>query len=292
MLNGLAPAETTPGPLILVLQYVGFFAGWDAGEGSPIQLAVAVAAAALTTHVASLPSFLLIFLGAPHVDRLQRVAAPGSALAAITAAVVGVILNLAVFLATAALLVDGQRLDGFAAAVAAVTFAVLLRFDLPLHWVVVAGGADRIGPAGIRLTRPRRLVPGRRLLRRFGALRHRLQGVHPAFQFLVAFGCPGDLVAERTHHRQRRVGVLGDQTKEHLGIDLQDLQRLGGANGRRPRLIEDDRHLAEQIVAAEHTDLDLAALLLGQHLDLALVNDVGAVGRVALVEKVLALLEG
>jgi chromate transporter len=139
MLNGLALAETTPGPLILVLQYVGFFAGWNAAEGVPLRSMTAVAAAGLTTYVTFLPSFLLIFLGAPYIDRLYRVAALGSALAAITAAVVGVVLNLAVFLASAALFADGGQLDGFAAAEAAVAFALLVRFDIPLHWMVAAG---------------------------------------------------------------------------------------------------------------------------------------------------------
>ena len=100
MLDGLALAETTPGPLILVLQYVGFIAAWNA-SAPEARLAAAIAGAALTTWTTFLPSFALVLLGAPWIERLHADARIGSALAAITAAVVGVIANLAVFLALA-----------------------------------------------------------------------------------------------------------------------------------------------------------------------------------------------
>jgi chromate transporter len=92
MLDGLGLAETTPGPLILVLQFVGFLAGWGAHG-----MWGAVAAALLTTFVTFAPSFVMIFLGAPFVERISRRRALAGALAAITAAVVGVILNLALW---------------------------------------------------------------------------------------------------------------------------------------------------------------------------------------------------
>ncbi|MCA0400297.1 MAG: chromate efflux transporter [Proteobacteria bacterium] len=98
MLDGLAMAETTPGPLILVLVYVGFLAAFrDPGILSP--LAAGVTGAALTTWVTFIPCFLWIFLGAPHVERLSGNRAIAAALRAVTAAVVGVILNLAVWFA-------------------------------------------------------------------------------------------------------------------------------------------------------------------------------------------------
>jgi chromate transporter len=90
MLDGLGLAETTPGPLILVLQFVGFLAGWSAHG-----IVGAILAAMLTTFVTFAPSFVWIFLGAPFVERVQGVRALSGGLAAITAAVVGVILNLA-----------------------------------------------------------------------------------------------------------------------------------------------------------------------------------------------------
>jgi chromate transporter len=98
MLDGLGMAETTPGPLILVLQYVGFMAAYrDPGLLAP-WLAGSLAAL-LTLWVTFTPCFLWIFLGAPYVERLRANRALNAALSAITAAVVGVILNLAVWFA-------------------------------------------------------------------------------------------------------------------------------------------------------------------------------------------------
>ncbi len=96
MLDGLGLAESTPGPLIMVVQFVGFLAGYQAHGGS---LALAVAAACLTVWVTFVPCFLWIFLGAPYVESLRQNQALSGALAAITAAVVGVIANLAFWFA-------------------------------------------------------------------------------------------------------------------------------------------------------------------------------------------------
>ncbi|WP_207536832.1 chromate transporter [Sabulicella rubraurantiaca] len=90
MLGGRGLAETTPGPLILVLEFVGFLAGWRYGG-----LLGGVAAAALTVWVTFVPCFAWIFLGAPFVERLHGHAKLSGALAGVTAAVVGVIANLA-----------------------------------------------------------------------------------------------------------------------------------------------------------------------------------------------------
>jgi chromate transporter len=96
MLTGLGMAETTPGPLIMVVQYVGFLAGYRTpGELSP--LLTATLAGLLVTWVTFTPCFLWVFLGAPYVEALRGVRALGAALSAVTAAVVGVILNLAVW---------------------------------------------------------------------------------------------------------------------------------------------------------------------------------------------------
>jgi chromate transporter len=98
MLDGLGMAETTPGPLILVLQYVGFMAAYrDPGILSP--WLAGTLAALLTLWVTFTPCFLWIFLGAPYVERLRANRDLNAALSAITAAVVGVILNLAVWFA-------------------------------------------------------------------------------------------------------------------------------------------------------------------------------------------------
>lgn len=98
MVRGLALAETTPGPLIMVVQFVAFVGAFRA-PGALDPWAAAVVAALLTTWVTFVPSFLFIFLGAPYVERLRGNAPLSAALTGITAAVVGVIANLAVYFA-------------------------------------------------------------------------------------------------------------------------------------------------------------------------------------------------
>ena len=98
MLDGLGMAETTPGPLIMVLQFVGFLAAFrEAGWASP--LLAATLGGLLATWVTFAPCFAWIFLGAPYIERLRGNATLGGALAAVSAAVVGVILNLAAWFA-------------------------------------------------------------------------------------------------------------------------------------------------------------------------------------------------
>ena len=98
MLDGLGLAETTPGPLIMVTQFVGFLGAFrDAGGLTP--LLAGIMGGLLTTWVTFVPCFLWIFLGAPFVERLRESQTLSAALSAITAAVVGVILNLAVWFA-------------------------------------------------------------------------------------------------------------------------------------------------------------------------------------------------
>ena len=96
MLTGLGMAETTPGPLIMVVQYVGFLAGYRTPEMMSPLLAGTLAGL-LVTWVTFTPCFLWVFLGAPYVEALRGVRSLGAALSAVTAAVVGVILNLAVW---------------------------------------------------------------------------------------------------------------------------------------------------------------------------------------------------
>jgi chromate transporter len=98
MVDGLGLAETTPGPLILVTQFVGFLAAYrDAAPFSPVM--AGILGAAMTTWVTFTPSMLWIFAGAPFVEQLRANRRLSGALAAITAAVVGVILNLTVWFA-------------------------------------------------------------------------------------------------------------------------------------------------------------------------------------------------
>lgn len=98
MLDGLGMAETTPGPLIMVTQFVGFMGGARNAGGLDPMLAGTLAAM-LVTWVTFVPCFLWIFLGAPFAERLRGNVALSSAMTAVTAAVVGVVLNLAVWFA-------------------------------------------------------------------------------------------------------------------------------------------------------------------------------------------------
>ncbi len=96
MLSGLGLAESTPGPLIMVTQYVGFLGAWTfSADASPLW--TAIAGGLLTTYCTFLPSFMFIFAGAPYIDALSGNRRVEAALTGVTAAVVGVILKLAVF---------------------------------------------------------------------------------------------------------------------------------------------------------------------------------------------------
>ena len=120
MLDGLGMAETTPGPLIMVLEFVGFMAAYrDPGALTP--WVAGTLGAALATWVTFVPCFLWIFLGAPLIEALRGNRALNAALAAITAAVVGVILNLAIWFALHTLFRAQAPVRGFG-----------LSFDLPV----------------------------------------------------------------------------------------------------------------------------------------------------------------
>ena len=146
MLDGLGMAETTPGPLIMVTQFVGFLAASRQASGLPPMLAGTLGGL-LTTWVTFTPCFLWIFLGAPYIERLRHNRALSRALAAITAAVVGVILNLAVWFAVHFLFAEVGRFTrgpfDFDAPVAA-------SIDLPAALLSVAAAIAilrfRLGP--------------------------------------------------------------------------------------------------------------------------------------------------
>ena len=141
MVQGLGLAESTPGPLIMVTQYVGFIGAWnDPGPFSP--LLYGTLGAAITTYATFLPCFLFIFLLAPYIELLANDRRLRAILIGVTAAVVGVIANLAVFFATQVLFPDGVALDGldvFALVVAVVSFVVLQRFKVPIYPLVPVG---------------------------------------------------------------------------------------------------------------------------------------------------------
>lgn len=139
--DGLALAETTPGPLIMVLQFVGFMAAWNHPQGMD-QTASAITGALITTYVTFLPCFLFIFLGAPYIEILRGNKNLTGALSGVTAAVVGVILNLALVFGAAVILPQGLTgsADCFAAAMSLAAFVALYKFKVEVLWVVLAGG--------------------------------------------------------------------------------------------------------------------------------------------------------
>ncbi len=154
MLDGLGMAETTPGPLIQVVQFVGFMGAFrDPGTLPP--LLAATMAAVLTTWVTFVPCFLWIFLGAPFSERLRDNRALTGALSAITAAVVGVILNLVVWFAIHSLFAEvvkverlglalelpvAASLDPAALTLTALALLAVFRFKLGTGWTL-AGSA-------------------------------------------------------------------------------------------------------------------------------------------------------
>lgn len=155
MAVGLSLAETTPGPLILVVVFVGFVAAFrHPGDLDP--RAAGLIGAFVTAWATFVPSFLWISLGAPSVERLRGNRRLASVLGAITAAVVGVIANLVTVFAISVLFDEGRLIrplghdlrlavldsvDPLAVAVAVASFLAIWRFRVNVAWVVVAGGA-------------------------------------------------------------------------------------------------------------------------------------------------------
>ncbi len=151
MLDGLGLAETTPGPLILVTEFVGFL-GALRSSGS---WGIAVLGALMTLWVTFAPCFLWIFAGAPYIERIRRVPWLSSALSAITAAVVGVILNLSLWFALQVLFRKGETIaagpvrmwwpdlasaDILAMLLAAISAVMLLKFHKGIAWTLALAG--------------------------------------------------------------------------------------------------------------------------------------------------------
>jgi chromate transporter len=157
MIAGLGLAESTPGPLVLVLEFVGFLAAYDRPGTLPPLLA-GVLGAAVTAWVTFVPCFLFIFAGAPYVERLRSSVSLSHALTSVTAAVAGVVLNLAVWFAlhTAFATVRGERFGPLHVAVpvwssvrvASITISVLAAvavFRLKAGTLRVLGAAAALG---------------------------------------------------------------------------------------------------------------------------------------------------
>ncbi|HSI50327.1 MAG TPA: chromate efflux transporter [Ideonella sp.] len=141
MMDGLALGETTPGPLIMVVAFAGFVGGWGRALFGPDALPLAGAAAAsVVTFFTFLPSFVFIFLGGPFIESTHGKLKFTAPLTGITAAVVGVIANLAVFFAWHVLWPQGWagRFDLFSALIGLGAGLALFRFKLGVIPVVVA----------------------------------------------------------------------------------------------------------------------------------------------------------
>jgi len=146
MIDGLALGETTPGPLIMVVAFVGFVGGWTKEIfGSDMLLMAGVAGASIATLFTFLPSFLFILLGGPAVEATRHDVKFTAPLTGITAAVVGVVLNLAVFFAYHVLWPEGfeARFEWFSALIGAAAFVALFRYKVGI--VPVIGACAVVG---------------------------------------------------------------------------------------------------------------------------------------------------
>jgi len=138
MLDGLGLAETTPGPLIMVLQFVGFVGAWQHPMGLP-PLAAATLGAAVTTWVTFVPCFLWIFLGAPYVEQLRSHRGLSASLAAISAAVVGLIASMALHFGAEVLFPGRWAVDWLGLTLVLVGFAGLVRWKWGVIPLILAG---------------------------------------------------------------------------------------------------------------------------------------------------------
>jgi chromate transporter len=144
MIDGLALGETTPGPLIMVVAFVGFVGAWTKEVfGADALAAAGVAGALVATFFTFLPSFVFIFVGAPFVETTHGNLKFTAPLTAVTAAVVGVVLNLAVFFAYHVLWPQGftGRFDWFSALLGAAALVVLFRYKAGVIAVIAACAA-------------------------------------------------------------------------------------------------------------------------------------------------------
>lgn len=139
MVRGLGLAESTPGPLIMVTEYVGFVAAWKNAPSDVPRALYATLGALITVYATFLPTFLYIFLGAPYIEWLSSSRRLQAALTGVTAAVVGVIANLAVFFGLHVIFPESGGFDVFAAVLALACFVVLRRFTIPTYYLVPLG---------------------------------------------------------------------------------------------------------------------------------------------------------
>lgn len=144
MIDGLGLAETTPGPLIMVVQFVGFMAGWNnPGNWSPV--AGGLVGSLVATYFTFLPCFFLVFLGGPYIEKFRDNRRLSAALSSITAAVVGVVLNLAVWFGHQVLLPPGGHFNWLAAGIGVGAFVAMQVFRIDILLVILGAGLAGFG---------------------------------------------------------------------------------------------------------------------------------------------------
>ena len=139
MMDGLGLAETTPGPLIMVVQFIGFLAGWN-HSGTLGPFLGSVTGSLVATYFTFLPSFMFIFLGAPYIERLTGNVKMLAALATITPAVVGVVLNLGVWFGTHVLF-QTEGFAWFSAILAVVSFCLMQFYKVGIIVIIAGAGS-------------------------------------------------------------------------------------------------------------------------------------------------------
>ena len=143
MMDGLGLAETTPGPLIMVLQFVGFMAGWNYhGNLSPVFSALIGSLTA--TYFTFLPCFMFIFLGAPYIEKFRDNQKLSSVLSGITAAVVGVVLNLAVWFGMYVMFPQKGIINWFAIILGIISFVAMQWLKIGMIPVIAVSGVAGI----------------------------------------------------------------------------------------------------------------------------------------------------
>jgi chromate transporter len=140
MIDGLGLAETTPGPLIMVVQFIGFMAGWNnPGTWNPVW--AGLIGSLIATYFTFLPSFLFILLGGPYIEKFRGNKKLTAVLSAITAAVVGVVLNLAVWFGIQVLFPTPGEINWFGIIIGVTSFAALQGLRVGMITVIISAGA-------------------------------------------------------------------------------------------------------------------------------------------------------
>ena len=140
MIDGLGLAETTPGPLIMVVQFVGFMAGWNY-PGSINPLLAGLISSLVATYFTFLPSFLFILLGGPYIEKIRGNKKISATLSAITASVVGVVLNLAVWFGMNVLFPEAGTFNWFGLVLGLTAFAALQWGKIGMIPVIIGSAA-------------------------------------------------------------------------------------------------------------------------------------------------------